>query len=671
MVDRDIAGRGVRSARLLEAMRAVPRHRFLPPELAEFAYDDTPLPIAEGQTISQPYIVAAMTEALDLSPGDRVLEIGTGSGYAAAVLGEMADEVWSIERHQPLADSARTLLEELNYDGVHVVCGDGTLGWPERAPYDAIIVAAGGPSVPPSLLEQLADGGRLVIPVGPETRGQELIRVRRQGDEFDERNLGAVRFVPLVGEEGWKGNPGDDAVPPASSTERPGRSRLVLTPGEQVQHPQVHGLPALVAETAEPFGSIEDADLGGLLERIGDSPVVLLGEASHGTSEFYRMRDRITRELVLHKGFVAVAVEADWPDAARVDAYIRGREPSHGDGEPFSRFPTWMWRNREVLSLVNWLADHNSTLEDPARQVSFHGLDLYSLFTSRDAVLAYLDKVDPDAAAVARRRYGCLTPWENDPASYGRAVISGGFEGCEDDVVAALTDLLRQRVAYAADDDSAFVEATQNAMVVANAEKYYRAMYHGSRESWNLRDLHMFETLKLVRAHRGPGAKVVVWEHNSHVGDASATEMGARGEHNVGMLTRREYGDDAFIVGFGTDHGVVAAASDWGGPMERKDVRPSHPQSYERVCHDSGVPAFLLHLRDPRRQALRDELTPPRLERAIGVIYRPETELQSHYFQATLPGQFDEYIWFDKTSAVTPIEAHDVHGMPDTYPFGL
>lgn len=651
MVERDIASRGVRDEAVLAAMRSVPRHRFLPARMEEFAYEDSPLPIAEGQTISQPYIVAVMAEALALSPTDRVLEIGTGSGYAAAVLGEIAAEVWTIERHQPLADSASALLTELGYDNVHVECGDGTLGWPEHAPYDAIVVAAGGPEVPASLREQLADGGRLVIPVGPETRGQDLVCITRSGDEFEERRLGSVRFVPLIGDEGWGG----------SSSRVEARSA----------HPEVRGPAGLVAETAEPFSSIADADLDAMLERIGDCSVVLLGEASHGTSEFYAMRDRITRELVRRKGFVAVAVEADWPDAARIDAFVRGYEPVQPDLDPFERFPTWMWRNRDVRTHVDWLAQHNATVDDPQRKVSFHGLDLYSMFTSRDAVLAYLDRVDPDAAAVARRRYGCLTPWQHDPASYGRAVVSGNFEGCETAVVAALTDLLHRRVEYASAGEGAFVDAAQNAVVVANAEHYYRAMYYGSRESWNLRDLHMFETLQLIRAHRGPGAKVVVWEHNSHVGDAAATEMGARGEHNVGMLSRREYGDDAYIVGFGTDHGTVAAASDWGGPMERKSVRPSHPDSYERICHDSRVPAFLLHLRDPRRPEVRDELMSPRLERAIGVIYRPETELQSHYFHASLPTQFDEYVWFDATSAVQPLAARDVHGMPDTYPFGL
>ena len=220
-------------------------------------------------------------------------------------------------------------------------------------------------------------------------------------------------------------------------------------------------------------------------------------------------------------------------------------------------------------------------------------------------------------------------------------------------------------------DGEELFDATQNARLVAGAERYYRIMYYGSTESWNLRDRHMFDTLLATVEHRGPDARMVIWEHNSHIGDAAATEMGARGEYNVGHLCRRHFGDEAFLVGFGTDRGTVAAASDWGGPMEVMSVQPSHSASYERLCHDSGVPAFLLHLRNPARDALRDELTPARLERAIGVIYRPDTELASHYFQAVLPAQFDEYVWFDDSHAIQPLARTSARGLPDTYPFGL
>jgi protein-L-isoaspartate(D-aspartate) O-methyltransferase len=286
--------------------------------------------------------------------------------------------------------------------------------------------------------------------------------------------------------------------------------------------------------------------------------------------------------------------------------------------------------------------------------VGFHGLDLYSMFTSLAAVLAYLDDVDPDAAVVARTRYAALTPWQKDPAAYGRAVLLGRYQSSEQAVIAMLRQMLEHRFEYASKDGDRFFDAVQNARVVANAERYYRAMYYGSVASWNLRDQHMFDTLQALLAYYGPSSKGIVWEHNSHLGDARATEMGARGEHNVGQLCRVKFADQVYLIGFGTDRGTVAAAPDWDAPMETMQVRSAHAESYECLFARSGVRAFTLHLRDPVRAAVRDELTPSRLERAIGVVYRPESELLSHYFQASLPRQFDEYIWFDETHAVTP-----------------
>ena len=645
MVQRQIVRRGIRHERVLAALRAVPREAFVSDELAEFAYDDTPLPIEAGQTISQPYIVALMLEALRPSPGDRVLEIGAGSGYAAAVLARAVGEVYAVERHGELAELARRRLAALGFDNVHIRHGDGSLGWAEHAPYQGIVVAAGGPSIPRALLDQLAVGGRLVMPVGP-ARLQQLIRVTRTGEsEYVREDLTDVRFVPLIGEQGW--------TDPLSSQD--GRRSPVAR---------------LVAECAEPIDRIEDVPLASLIDRIGDARVVLLGESTHGTSEFYRMRARITRELVLRCGFRVVAVEADWPDAAAVDRHIRSR-PRTRAWVPFTRFPTWMWRNQETHELVEWLYQYNQEVRDPAEHVSFHGLDLYSLHTSASEVIGYLERVDPGAAAVARQRYGCLTPWQGDPAAYGKAALVERLATCEPEVVSMLTDLLRRRLEAGGGDGDELFDATQNARLVAGAERYYRVMYYGSTESWNLRDEHMFDTLLSVLEHRGPDARMVVWEHNSHIGDAAATEMGARGEHNVGHLCRRHFGDQAYLVGFGTDRGTVAAASDWGAEMEVMAVRPSHSASYERVCHDSGVPAFLLHLRSPVRDPLRDELMAARLERAIGVIYRPDTELASHYFQAVLPSQFDEYVWFDETRAVEPLGRGRAAGLPDTYPFGL
>ena len=653
MVSDQIAARGVRNPAVLEAMRRVPREAFLPEELAEFAYRDTPLPIEAEQTISQPYIVALMIESVQPRASDRALEIGTGSGYAAAVLSEVVAEVYTIERHEQLAKLATERLDTLGFSNVKVLHGDGTLGWQEHAPYNVIIVTAGGPQVPKALLQQLAIGGRLIIPVGETSRLQRLVRVTRTSqDQFDDEDLGGVQFVPLIGAEGWDAGAAKGARP---STQRSRPATIAK----------------LIRETATPIEDIEHADVSSLIERIGDARVVLLGEATHGTSEFYRMRARITKELILRHGFNFVAVEADWPDAARINQYIRHAPARQEQWKAFARFPTWMWRNHEALDLVEWLRGWNAEVSEPVRRASFYGLDLYSLFTSINAVITYLSSVDPEMAAVARSRYGSLTPWEQDPAVYGRAVLSGRYRDCEAAVVAMLRDMLNRRIEYSQRDGDRFFDAAQNARLVAAAERYYRVMYYGNVESWNLRDQHMFDTLQQLLEFHGPASKGIVWEHNSHVGNAAATEMGRRGEHNVGQLTRARFAESAYLVGFGTDHGTVAAASDWDGPMEIKRVRPAHEASYERLCHDSEVTAFMLHLRDPVRPAVRDELEAARLERAIGVIYRPETELQSHYFQACLPQHFDEYIWFDETRAVTPLPSIVAPGVPETYPFGV
>jgi erythromycin esterase-like protein len=430
------------------------------------------------------------------------------------------------------------------------------------------------------------------------------------------------------------------------------------------------GLPEITAASAESFPSMENADLGPLLARIGNARIVLIGEATHGTSEFYSMRERISRALITEKGFNIIAIEGDWPDAARIDHYVRHLEYPPTEWTAFSRFPTWMWRNNEVRIFVDWLRAHNGSVRTSAR-VAFHGLDLYSLHNSIRAVLRYLEDVDPETARIARERYGCLTPWQTDPSTYGHAALTGRYRSCEREVVAMLGDLLQKHSDYANRDGERFLDAVQNARLVASAERYYRIMYYGSRASWNLRDEHMFETLKSLLTHYGAASKAIVWAHNSHVGDASATEMSARGEHNIGQLCRQEFGDRAYLIGFGTHSGTVAAATDWDGPMEIKTVRPSLQESYEAVFHATGLPRFMLALREGPAGKARLALMAPRLERAIGVIYRPETELASHYFQAVLPRQFDSYVWFDQSRAVTPLQTEEIAGLPETYPFGV
>ena len=659
MVEDHIAARGVRSKLVLDAMATAPRERFLPEHLREFAYDDTPLPIGEGQTISQPYIVAFMVEALALEGGEKVLEIGAGSGYAAAILSRIAGEVYTVERLGELAARASEKLSDLGYGNVHVLHADGTQGWADHAPYDAIIVAAGGPQIPKTLKAQLKVGGRLVIPVGGDPRGQELVRVTRVSeDDYKTEDIADVRFVPLVGVEGWA--PEGEAARRKPFARRPAR-------------PDDH-LAEAVANAAEGFASVEDADLAPLLDRIGDARIVLLGEATHGTAEFYIMRERISRELIRRKGFRFIAIEGDWPDAARIDHYVRHFETPPSEWTAFARFPTWMWRNEEVRGFVDWLHEYNGAVPLEGR-VAFHGLDLYSLYNSMRAVLSYLEDVDPATAKIARERYGCLTPWQTDPATYGRAALTGTYRSCENDVVHMLNSILAKSSEYALHDGERFLDVVQNARLVANAERYYRIMYYGSRASWNLRDSHMFDTLKTLLHFYGPQSKAIVWAHNSHIGNARATEMSTRGEYNIGQLCRTEFGKGAYLVGFGTDHGTVAAASDWDGPVEFKSVRPALARSYERLCHvgteSTGKARFLLPLGATLADDVREALAKPRLERAIGVIYSPETELASHYFQASLPRQFDEYVWFDESKAVTPFATAELEGLPDTYPFGV
>ena len=659
MVERQLRSRGVRDEAVLAALAAVPREAFLPADMEEEAYRDAPLPIGQGQTISQPYIVAFMVEALGLDGGERALEIGSGSGYAAAVLAQICASVEAVERIPELAAHSVEVFGKLEIGNVTVHCSDGSTGLPGKAPFDAILVSAAGPDVPQVLVDQLAVGGRLVMPVGPNVYAQELVRVTRTGpDNFEREDIADVRFVPLIGKAGWKekaGGAAGSAFEAAWPAGRPARTDA--------------GAAALIALEAEAFDDIDQADIEPLLDRIGAARLVLIGEASHGTHEFYRLRARITRALIERCGFRFVAAEADWPDAARIDQYVRHSDVPRADWTAFARFPTWMWRNEETREFVDWLKSWNGG-RARERRAGFHGLDLYSLYLSVGRVLDYLDEADPVAAADARRRYACLAPWENDPSSYGRATASGQYAACEEDVIAVLVDLFRRREARRAETDEAVFDAVRNARLVASAEEYYRVMYYGSRTSWNLRDTHMFETLASLFDYYGEGARGVVWAHNSHLGNAAATEMSARGEFNIGELARERWGRDVYSIGFGTDRGEVAAASSWGGPMEIKTVQPAHPDSYERWFHLTRRAGFFLPLRDSGA-ALRECLSRPRLERAIGVIYRPESERVSHYFEAELPRQFDEMIWVDRTRAVTPLDTQTLAGLPDTYPFGL
>ncbi|HEY8227928.1 MAG TPA: erythromycin esterase family protein [Pyrinomonadaceae bacterium] len=440
----------------------------------------------------------------------------------------------------------------------------------------------------------------------------------------------------------------------------------------------------LIQENLHPLTGSE-SDYDALIQQIGDARFVLIGEASHGTHEFYRERAQITKRLIKERGFDAVAVEADWPDAYRVNRYVRGTT-SDAEAidslEGFKRFPTWMWRNSDVLDFIGWLRNYNDALPRNRNRVGFYGLDLYSLHSSIGAVLGYLTKVDPEAAKRARYRYSCFDHFGEDIQAYGYAASFDLTESCQNEVVSQLVELRRRASDYASRDGRVaaddFFFAEQNARLVKNAEEYYRAMFRRSVSSWNLRDRHMAETLSSLVVHlenQGQPGKVVVWEHNSHLGDARATEMGERGELNVGQLVRERYGKSAILVGLSTYTGTVTAASNWDAPAERKRVRPALDGSYEALFHRVGTPRFYLSLREGSSSVAA--LNEPRLERAIGVIYRPETERQSHYFYARLADQFDALLHFDETRAVEPLErtpewkVEEVGEPAETFPSGL
>jgi erythromycin esterase-like protein len=423
-------------------------------------------------------------------------------------------------------------------------------------------------------------------------------------------------------------------------------------------------------------------DYDPLLKMVDGSRFCLLGEATHGTHEFYRERAEVTKRLIKEQGFTAVAVEADWPDAFRVNRYVRGLSDDRNANQAlggFKRFPTWMWRNIVVLDFVEWLRDYNASLPADKSKVGFYGLDLYSLYTSIEAVLGYLNKIDPAAAQRARYRYSCFEHFAEDTQAYGYAANFGLSESCEREVIEQLIELRRQAADYSSRDgrvaQDEFFFAEQNARLVLNAERYYRSMFRGRVESWNLRDRHMAETLGALVTHlnaQGQIAKVAVWEHNSHLGDARATYMADYGELNVGQLVRQQFGNDARLIGFTTYTGTVTAASEWDGPAERKRVRPALNESYEAIFNQTGEADFLLTLRSDKGVA--NVLREPRLERAIGVIYLTQTERQSHYFDARLSDQFDAVIHFDETRALEPLERYaqwESGEPPETFPTGV
>jgi erythromycin esterase-like protein/predicted phosphoribosyltransferase len=512
----------------------------------------------------------------------------------------------------------------------------------------------------------------VAVPAAPESTCQELAA------EVDEV-VCATTPTPFlaVGQQYWDfAQTTDDEVRDLLRSARAARP----TAARERDPAEVAALRSAIAPLDE-----GERDRGALLDLVGDASFVLLGEASHGTHEFYETRARLTRWLIEHGGFCAVAAEADWPDAYRVNRYVRGRSDDGTAEESlrgFERFPTWMWRNAVVLDFVGWLRERNDQVgADERSKVGFYGLDLYSLHRSMEEVVRYLERVDPLAAARARERYSCFDHYRGEPQEYGFAAAFGAGPTCEQEVVDQLVELHRNAPEYARRDgliaeDEAFY-AEQNARTVKSAEEHYRSMFGGRASSWNLRDAHMVDTLDALAIHlgrlRGAPAKIVVWAHNSHVGDARATEVAADGQLNVGQLVRERHHGDCRLVGFTTFTGTVTAADDWGGPAERKRVRPALRDSHERLLHGVDEKAFWIAIGQAPAKAV-EVLRSPRLERAIGVVYRPRTERQSHYFRARLADQFDALIHIDETRAVEPLErtARWEEGeVPETFPYAV
>ena len=414
------------------------------------------------------------------------------------------------------------------------------------------------------------------------------------------------------------------------------------------------------------------ADLDPLMNAIGDARYVLLGEASHGTSEYYTWRAEISRRLITEKGFSFIAVEGDWPDCYSVNRYIKGfaGESAESVLHAFSRWPTWMWANREIVDLAEWMREHNANLPSD-KQAGFYGLDVYSLWESMHAVLEYLEKMDPELARNARRAYSCFEPYDEDAQEYARATYLVPTS-CEDEAVSILSALRSKAPEFRDDGRDAYFNAEQNALVARNAELYYRTMVRGGATSWNVRDHHMVETLNRLMTHHGRDAKAIVWEHNTHIGDARFTDMARSGMVNVGQLVRQEHERDGVVLtGFGSYRGSVIAGSEWGAPMQRMRVPDAREGSYEHAMRNAGIGnSLFIFPRDGSDET--SQLREPRGHRAIGVVYDPRTEHWGNYVPTILPGRYDAFLYIEETKALDPLHMKVEYDgeVPETFPSG-
>jgi len=635
-----LKNKGIKSPLLLKAFQDIPETFFSSKE--QYPYDYPQMDIEDKFEKIEPRVVviAKMLEQLKIEEKEKILAVGVDSIYILVILSKIYKEVYTVDANEVYAKWALEVLKGENITNVFITSSDEKLGWKEKAPFDAILIVSEFEEVPLNLKEQLRVGGKLLAPIGPDWAHIIFEIIQRVSEtEYKEEKSRDIFFIP---------NP--KILPEIGSKDFPEK--------EIVDEIKVKAIA---------FNTIKEYPIDKLLDRIDDAQVVLLGEASHGTSEFYLTRQEITKALIEKKGFNFVCAEADWSDAEQINSYVRNQY-TEKDWMPFTRFPQWMWKNKEVLNFVTWLKEYNVLHQN---KTGFYGLDLYGLENSMELVINYLENIDVDLANLAKTRYACITPFMSDPATYGKMVVSKQLESCEKEILKMLVDLLKNKNKL--NHSPEYFYAYQNANVVVDAERYYKAMYYGSAESWNLRDFHMFHTLKSLLSYFGSDSKAIVWAHNSHIGNALATEMYSRGEINIGHLCKEHYGDKSYNIGFGTHTGTVAAAHNWGGKMEVMHVNSSLVNSYENLCHQSEIANFTLPLREKYSgKKLRELLSTPKLERAIGVMYRPQTERMSHYFHAVLPSQFDEYIWFNESKAVTPISSKSVHPkLLENHPFSL
>jgi len=647
MVHEGLVRRGISDRRVLDAMATVPRERFLPAESAVSAYEDRPLPIGSGQTISQPYVVALALEAAAVQPTDRALEVGTGSGYAAAVLDELAAEVWTVERHGDLVVDASESLRATLHGGVHVRWGDGALGWPEAAPFDVVVVSAAGERIPAPLLDQLADGGRLVMPVGPADGHQELVVVRRDGDRLDREELGPVQFVPLL---------------PERAT-RPVRAHRHPTGGTAAADPDLSPAERL-ARACEPFSSITGADLSGLLQRVSGARVVLLGASTLGTSEFVQVGARITRALVDQLGCRTVVLDADWQDVAALDAWCAGIDPRPDEPPPCAAFPSWRWRNQEFGALLAWLR-RRATADDGSDPVRLVGLDIDAGDCVRAEVLDALDRSDPAAADALRRRYAADIPWAD--GLVGPPALSGRAAAAVDRVVAQAVEAARERLEHPFGPGE-FLDPTALDDLVRSTPQSVVATVSGGPNWWSERERRAARFLRsIVDRAEGP---VVVWSHATRVGDAAATNLDLGGGSSLGQACRSAFGDDAYLIGMGSGTGSVAAATSWGGHTEVLPLEPARAGSLEELLDASHLPAFLLDLRATRQHRVGAELGGRRPQRVVGPVVGPALTDRPAVLRGVLPQQFDEYVWIGATSAVVPVPVPVDTARADRFPPG-